>query len=597
VNIIGIVVLLLSVKVTQALTMQDYTSTDIAQVAIAKIESDVETAVRQAISQAGGLTGTVGPGDVVVVKPNLVLYSPANSGIVTDPAIVRAIVRLAREAGAAQVIIAEGTAGDEHCDRSCTQTAFRVAGYDVDGDMTDDITGALLVDLNDAGGTDVYDTHKVTRMVVPTGLIRKEYWLPNIVLNADVLISVPVLKNHFLAGVTLGMKNLIGLLPNDLYHAPGLTYGKHSLSPRPLHLDLHLVDVNLVRRPDFVVIDGQRGMIDGPIGSQIINPPMGIILAGRDVVAVDTVGTLVMGYDPISIPYIGLGARTGLGTTDASYIRVIGAPLAQVRRDFPSPYADSPVRRADMQPPTVTINVPSKGAQPNVTTILVDASDNDTVARVELYVDHQRVGQALKPPYQFRIDSSQYPAGRHTLRVIAYDRCLNQTQSSLEIYFAAPTATDTPTPLPTATATPSSTNTATPLSTETSIPATATTVPLLTNTVPPPPTVTPAPQPSTPISITTPIHPSRAVTATATATEALSSIAIASPTLVSLRTERTPETQAIAPTDISVHGSQRPFSYRLAWVLSVVSALLMASVLGIWLGIMLAKWHRGQKRG
>ena len=267
---------------------------------------------------------------------------------------------------------------------------------------------------------------------MPTGLIRKEYWLPNIVLNADVLISVPVLKNHFIAGVTLGMKNLIGLLPNDLYHAPVNIYGKHSLSHSPIELDQHIVDLSLARRPDFVVADGQRGMIDGPIGSQIIEPPMGIILAGTDVVAVDTVGTLVMGYDPRTVPYIGLAAQSGLGTADTSYIRVVGSPLPQVRRDFPAPYADSPVRRADMQPPIVTIGTPQEGEWSDVGTIVVDARDNEAVVRVEFLLENQWVGQALIPPYSFTFDPAQYSSGWHTLRVVAYDRCLNQAQSSLE---------------------------------------------------------------------------------------------------------------------------------------------------------------------
>ena len=138
--------------------------------------------------------------------------------------------------------------------------------------MVDDFTQAPLVDLNDSGGTDVADPARVTKVMVPTGLIRKEYWLPNLVLDADVLISVPVLKNHYLAGVTLGMKNLIGLLPNDIYHGPGNIYGKHSLSHGPIELDQHIVDLSLARRPDFIVVDGQRGMIDGPIGSQVIPP-------------------------------------------------------------------------------------------------------------------------------------------------------------------------------------------------------------------------------------------------------------------------------------------------------------------------------------
>ncbi|NIN68307.1 MAG: DUF362 domain-containing protein, partial [Anaerolineae bacterium] len=58
--------------------------------------------------------------------------------------------------------------------------------------------------------TDARDPNLVTLVNIETGLLRKEYWLPNLVLEADVLISVPVLKNHYLAGTTLGMKNMIG---------------------------------------------------------------------------------------------------------------------------------------------------------------------------------------------------------------------------------------------------------------------------------------------------------------------------------------------------------------------------------------------------
>lgn len=591
--IVGIMVLLTGTKVVQTLAVQGYASTDMAQVAIAKIEGDVETAVQRAIAQAGGLTGMIDPGDVVVIKPNLVMCAAVDSGMVTDPVVVRTVVRLAREAGAARVIIAEGTAGDAGCGRSCTPRAFQIAGYDTDGDMMDDVTAAPLVDLNDSGGTDVHDPSKVTRAVVPTGLIRKEYWLPNVVLNADVLISVPVLKNHFIAGVTLGMKNLIGLLPNDLYHAPGNIYGKHSLSHSPIELDQHIVDLSLARRPDFVVADGQRGMIDGPIGSQIIEPPMGIILAGTDVVAVDTVGTLVMGYDPRTVPYIGLAAQSGLGTADTSYIRVVGSPLPQVRRDFPAPYADSPVRRADMQPPIVTIGTPQEGEWSDVGTIVVDARDNEAVARVEFLLDNQWVGQALTPPYSFTFDPAQYSSGWHTLRVVAYDRCLNQAQSSLEVRFVAPTATATATPLPTATVTPPPTSTVTPLPTETPLPPTATATPLPTNTATPLLTETPLPFTATltPTAALTRSDPSLEPVATATSTAVSLPIAIASPTSTSLGATQTPEAQATVPTPTSVHDSQRLFSERLGWM-PYAFVFFIASVLGVLLGLV-AKWRKG----
>ena len=471
--ILGLLSLLLGSTVAQSLATAQRAPVGMAQVAIVRSEGQVESAVREAVALAGGLGGVISPGAVVVVKPNLVMDAGAASGMVTDPAVTRAVVRLARGAGAGEVIIAEGSAqygtGDPNRDRFCTRTAFRSAGYDSDGDMREDVTGAPLVDLNDSGGTGVADPARVTRVVVPAGLMRTEYWVPNVVLEADVLISVPVLKNHYNAGVTLGMKNLIGLLPNDLYHGPGNIYGKNSLSHSPVELDRHIVDVNLARRPDFVVVDGQRGMIDGPVGSQIIAPPMGLIIAGRDVVAVDTVGTLVMGYDPTAIPYLGLGAQSGLGTTDTGRIHVAGVPVAEARRDFPVPYAGSIARRADAEPPQGSIVVTPEGGFPGPVTVLVEAHDNDGMARVELYLDGVRVAQAFSPPYHFDLDLEP---GRHVLHAVLYDRALNRTDLRHEMTVADPT-TASPVPEPTETIsppTPSLRPTAVPTETPTEVP-------------------------------------------------------------------------------------------------------------------------------
>jgi len=547
--IVGLLALLLAVRVAQGLAVPSYAPQGMVQVAIVRIGGDVDAAVRQAVAKAGGLDKVIKPGDTVVVKPNMVMDSPADSGIVTDPAVVRAVVRLAREAGAAQVIVAEGTAqygqGDANRDRACTLSAFRNAGYDADGNMIDDATGAPLVDLNDSGGTDARDPAKVRQVTVPMGLIRQEYWLPSVVLDADVFISVPVFKNHYLAGVTLGMKNLIGLLPNDLYHGAGNIYGKHSLDHGAVNLDRHIVDLNLARRPDFVVVDGQRGMIDGPIGSQIIQPPMGLILAGRDVVALDTVGALVMGYDPRNIPYLQLGAQNGVGTTDVGYIQVIGVPVAQARRDFKAPYADSPAVRADAQPPSATLKVP--GGQPwyGAVTIGVEAGDNDAVARVELYVDDKQVGQALNGAYELKLDTGKYAPGAHTLRAVAYDRSFNQAEAVQEVQVAAPTDTALP---PTATPIPP---------TDTPVPPTDT---------PAPPTDTPVPPTDTPVPPTdTPVPP----TALSTVTVPSSAPTLAPPTPAAVVVP-TAESMAGEPAEPAAgKGSSIP-----GWIVYVVGGVL-----------------------
>jgi len=488
--------LILGTKKLQSLAMLSQAPQGIAQVAIVPVQTSVEEAVREAVHLAGGLQGVIKPGDVVVIKPNLVMDAPAESGIVTDPAVVRAVVKMAFEAGAREVLIAEGTAqyshGDPNRDRFCTRAAFQVAGYDVDGDMRDDATGVPLIDLNDSGGTDTADPDKVTRVVIPAGLMRKEYWLPNLILKADVFISVPVLKNHYIAGVTLGMKNMIGVLPNDLYHAPGHIFGKHSLSHVPSELDGHIVDINLARKPDFIVVDGLRGMVDGPIGSRIIEPPMRLILAGKDVVAIDTIGALIMGYDPRSIPYIQMAAQRGLGVADTARIRVVGAPVAQVRRDFPAPYGDSLARRADSEPPKVAMEAPRQVLLPEKFKVKVKARDNEIITRVELYLDGKLVGSFLIPPYELEINSGQHPAGKHVLRTIVYDYCLNQAELNQEVLFLAPkpTETFTPTPLP-----PTSTPSPSPLpptSTPTFLPAETLTKPLGPAAIPQPTTLTPA---------------------------------------------------------------------------------------------------------
>jgi uncharacterized protein (DUF362 family) len=584
VYIIGLLALLVGVRTAQSLATPSHASAGTSQVAIVPTGGSVDAAVRQAVAQVGGLAGIVAPGDVVVIKPNLVMDVPTGSGIVTDPAVTRAVVRLAREAGAAQVIIAEGTAqyhdGNINRDRFCTQEAFRVAGYDTDGDMVDDVTGAPLVDLNDSGGIDVADPGKVAHVIVPMGLIRKEYWLPNVVLNADVLISVPVLKNHYNAGVTLGMKNLFGLLPNDLYHGPGNIYGKHSLSHTPVELDQHIVDVNLARRPDFEVVDGQRGMIDGPIGSQIAEPPIGLILAGRDAVAVDTVGALVMGYDPRAIPYLSLGAQSGLGTTDTSHIQVVGMPLAQARRDFPAPYADSPAQRADAQPPTVAITGLGDEEGERTVTVVVEANDDNAVARVELYLDRQWVGQALSPPYQFELDLNQYAGAVHVLRAVAYDRCLNQAEFNREVRFAAPTAP----PPPTATSIPP---TSVPVSTAALTP---------TNVVARPMTAT---QVSSAAVLTTTMAPriaSLPLTTTATGVAATAETplptAIVSSTPITLAAASTVEVETETLVTSSTDTGQSPAPEWPTLILCTVAILLVASVLGVGLGLIAKRRSR-----
>jgi uncharacterized protein (DUF362 family) len=429
----------------------------ITEVAIVKSDSstvsddEVEAMVRQAVALAGGLESVIEPGDTVVIKPNLVWDAHPECGHVTDPLVTRAVVKLAQEAGAGQVLIAEGSAvyvSGGH-DRFPTKAAFHVSGHDGNHDMVDDVTGVPLIDLNISGDdTDARDPDYVTLVTLPNGLIRNQYWIPNPILNADVLIGVPVLKNHGLSGLTLALKNMIGIAPNDIYHAPGEPVLKSELSHSAEDLPRHIVDLNLCRPMDFVVVDGLRGMTDGPTGNHLADPPMKLIMAGRDPVAVDTVGALVIGYDPTSVSYLPKAQRVGLGTMDVSHIRVLGRPVAEVRQDFPVPYGDPSVERAESAPPTVQITYPPEGETVSgVVNIQATASDNVSVARIEFYLDDVYLGLTADAPYRLALDTTQYSNGPHTLKAIAYDRALNQAlyQHTINVTGGLP---PTPTPLP-----------------------------------------------------------------------------------------------------------------------------------------------------
>jgi len=437
--LVGLLTLLGGVSTLQRRAAYSSPASGPAEVAIVQAASwpvsdaEVETLVRQAVALAGGLDGIVSDGDTVVVKPNLVWGAAPDEGYTADPRVTRAVVQLALEAGAGKVIIADGAATyrDGHDARGATVEAFHLCGYDADGDMVDDVTGVPLVDLNDSGGLDQHDPDLVRQVHLQNGLIWTEYWLPHVILDADVLIGVPVLKNHSVAGVTLALKNQFGIPPSDIYHNPGSHMFKGALSHTPDDLGRHIVDLNLARPLDFVVLDGLRGLTDGPYGDHLADPLMRLILAGADPVALDTVGTLVMGYDPATVPYLGWAAGAGLGSDDVSQITVRGLRVGQVRRDFPAPYGDPQAQRAEATPPSIGITAPGEGyVVLEETLVWATASDDDAVAKVEFYAGDELQAVVTVPPYQTTLDLSAQCGQTVTLRAVAYDYALNDAEDS-----------------------------------------------------------------------------------------------------------------------------------------------------------------------
>ena len=218
------------------------------------------------------------PGCRVVLKPNI--FAPVPPPTTTDPRVVAALVRWALERGAGEVIVAEG--------RSISTAKFRQAHNSTRA--CSELLG-MTAAVEAAGGRMVFlEEDEFVTVDVPGGKVLKSARVPRTILEAEVLISVPVLKIHSLAMVTLGIKNLHGCISDE-----DKLFG-HSWRELPYKL----VDFLRVRIPDVTIVDGLVGS-EGDHAEEGRPVEMNLLIAGRDVVSVDAVTSAVIGFEPMEI--------------------------------------------------------------------------------------------------------------------------------------------------------------------------------------------------------------------------------------------------------------------------------------------------------
>ena len=267
--------------------------------------------VREAVSMIRDMDRIVKQGDTVLIKPNICLPLPPEKGDSTNPEIVGALVKLARDAGASRVIV-----GESACWGLYTPDNFEIS--------------KIAEYAEDAGAElSYFDEEERVDIEIPNGILLRKVSLPRIVMEADVIINAPKMKNNFVTLVTLGIKNLLGLLrPEDRY---GLHRGVNGVE-----LSYVVVDLLKVLNPALTVIDGIIAMEGfGPHSGDLIE--MDLVVAGKDVVAVDAVCSEIMGYQAMEIPTTQIASRQNLGIADLSKITVRGQAIEQVRRYFRRP--------------------------------------------------------------------------------------------------------------------------------------------------------------------------------------------------------------------------------------------------------------------
>jgi uncharacterized protein (DUF362 family) len=246
-------------------------------------------------------------GKKVLLKPNLV--GPDPLGVTnTHPAVIAASRESLLRLGAAQVLIGEGPALDRDTEAILESIGLRHYAGPLAG---------VFVDLN------VDDVEKVLLKTTASRL--KELYLPKTVLGADFVISMPKLKTHHWAGVTLSLKNMFGIVPGSCYGWP----------KNVLHwagIDSAILDINAAVRPDFAIVDGIVGMEgNGPIQGEPKNS--GVLILGDDPVAVDATCCRVMGLLPEKVRYL-TQAGILLGHIQPDKIQQLGESVASVRTPF-----------------------------------------------------------------------------------------------------------------------------------------------------------------------------------------------------------------------------------------------------------------------
>ena len=255
-----------------------------ARVAVVRTGDEaLADAARRCVELAGGLGDFVRPGARVLVKPNVV--APIARGV-TSFAVLRTIIEMVREAGGSPFI--GDCAGMEfHSDKT-----FHLLGFDAFArDM-----GVELVN---------FDHDEVVQMPVRLGFVRR-LAMPRSAVEADAVINLPRLKRHNLTTVTLGIKNLMGVAAKSArrrIHVFGLHKGIACLA-KLLHCHLTLIDgTTIVERPVF--------------GRQT---PLGLLLASRDVVAVDKIACRLLDVDPRRVGHIRHAEAMGLGGEAAELV-------------------------------------------------------------------------------------------------------------------------------------------------------------------------------------------------------------------------------------------------------------------------------------
>jgi uncharacterized protein (DUF362 family) len=273
----------------------------------------IRQAVQQSLDLIGGIRDIVKPDDLVLINPSWVAPPvEREAGCITIPEVTRAVADIVMDIGARPVIAESSAVGVD------SEKVIGLSGYSKLREL-----GYEVIDLKSLKTT--------VELPVADARVFKKIQTWDLVQQADVIISVPKLKTHDQTEMTCSIKKLKGLLTDKnkkAMHRQGLFEG--------------VIDLLAAVKPSLAVVDAivcQEGV--GPVFGKPVE--MNLVLAGKDLVAVDAVSARLIGYHPRETLLTVNAADRGLGVMDPAQIEIVGEKLENVRRRFLRSTEDQPV--------------------------------------------------------------------------------------------------------------------------------------------------------------------------------------------------------------------------------------------------------------
>ena len=259
-----------------------------------------EGAYKNTINALNKIDLSPAKGKKVLLKPNAGRLASKGEGITTDPQVVAAAIDAFKQAGA------DVSVGESPITGVNAMEAFESTGITA-------ITlerNCRLIDM---------DKRPFVPLEIPEGRAIKEIKVCADVFDHDIIVSIPVMKIHMHTIATLSLKNMKGCLWRrskvDLHMLPMLN------DMNEIPLNVAIADMSGVLRPHLSIVDGTVGMEGmGPSGGKA--KKLGLVVAGTDAFAVDSIACRLMGLCAEDIPHLRMGAERGYGLIDIEKIKI-----------------------------------------------------------------------------------------------------------------------------------------------------------------------------------------------------------------------------------------------------------------------------------